>query len=231
MPSLGADMEHGRVIEWLVEPGDFVHRGDVLATVDTDKALMDVESFIDGVVAELLVEPGTDVPVGTPLAMITETPATATVPPIPTGRPRRRCPLPPEPSPARTDAAPDAHPPAGTHSATGAAPDSGSAADPSLRRTAARDATGPAPRPPARCRPRAAARHGKGGAITRADVERAAAAVAEPPAHPAVSVRHRSPGGWPLSSGSTWRRWRAAAPAERSRRPMSRLAAAHPRRP
>jgi pyruvate dehydrogenase E2 component (dihydrolipoamide acetyltransferase) len=59
-------MDHGRVIEWLVKPGNFVHRGDVLATVDTDKALMDVESFIDGVVAELLVEPGTDVPVGKP---------------------------------------------------------------------------------------------------------------------------------------------------------------------
>ena len=58
MPSLGADMEHGRVIEWLVKPGDFVHRGDILATVDTDKALMDVESFTDGVVAELLVGAG-----------------------------------------------------------------------------------------------------------------------------------------------------------------------------
>jgi pyruvate dehydrogenase E2 component (dihydrolipoamide acetyltransferase) len=75
MPSLGADMEHGRVIEWLVKPGDHVSRGDVLATVDTDKALMDVESFADGVVTELVVEAGTDVPVGALLARITETPA------------------------------------------------------------------------------------------------------------------------------------------------------------
>ena len=34
MPSLGADMEHGRVMEWLVKPGDHVSRGDILATVD-----------------------------------------------------------------------------------------------------------------------------------------------------------------------------------------------------
>ena len=55
MPSLGADMTEGTVLEWLVEPGDTVHRGDVVAVVDTDKADIDVESFEDGVVEELLV--------------------------------------------------------------------------------------------------------------------------------------------------------------------------------
>ena len=74
MPSLGADMEHGKMVEWLIKPGDFVHRGDVVAVVDTDKTVMDVESFEEGVVAELLVDVGTTVPIGTPLARITQTP-------------------------------------------------------------------------------------------------------------------------------------------------------------
>ena len=73
MPSLGADMEAGTVIEWLVAPGDEVHRGDIVAVVDTDKADVDVEIFENGVVEELLVAPGTKVVVGTPLARIRST--------------------------------------------------------------------------------------------------------------------------------------------------------------
>jgi pyruvate dehydrogenase E2 component (dihydrolipoamide acetyltransferase) len=70
MPSLGADMDEGTLLEWLVRPGDPVHRGDVLAVVDTSKAAIEVECFEEGVVDDLLVEPGTRVPVGTPLARI-----------------------------------------------------------------------------------------------------------------------------------------------------------------
>jgi pyruvate dehydrogenase E2 component (dihydrolipoamide acetyltransferase) len=68
MPSLGADMDEGRLVEWLIKPGDRVHRGDIVALVDTPKAVMDVESFEDGVVETLLVSPGTTVPVGTAMA-------------------------------------------------------------------------------------------------------------------------------------------------------------------
>ena len=68
MPSLGADMESGTIVEWLVKPGDVVHRGDIVAVVDTDKADIDVEIFESGVVEELLVPVGQRVPVGTPLA-------------------------------------------------------------------------------------------------------------------------------------------------------------------
>lgn len=71
MPTLGADMEEGTLLEWLVAPGAQVHRGDVVAVVDTDKSAVDVEVFEDGVVSRLLVEPGSRVPVGTPLAEIT----------------------------------------------------------------------------------------------------------------------------------------------------------------
>lgn len=70
MPSLGADMAEGTLVEWLVKPGDAVHRGDIVAVVDTEKAAIDVEVFEDGIVADLLVEPGARVPVGTPLALL-----------------------------------------------------------------------------------------------------------------------------------------------------------------
>ncbi len=70
MPSLGADMEVGTILEWRIAPGDVVHRGDIVAVVDTEKSDIEVEVFDDGVVEELLVEPGVEVPVGTPLARI-----------------------------------------------------------------------------------------------------------------------------------------------------------------
>ena len=70
MPSLGADMEAGTVLEWRVQPGDEVHRGDIIAVVDTEKSTIEVEVFEDGVVEELLVEPGTEAPVGAPLARL-----------------------------------------------------------------------------------------------------------------------------------------------------------------
>ena len=70
MPSLGADMEFGTVLKWLVKPGDAVKRGDVVAVVDTSKAEIDVEIFEDGVIGELLIPVGERVPVGTALATI-----------------------------------------------------------------------------------------------------------------------------------------------------------------
>ena len=70
MPALGADMDSGTVIEWHIQPGSAVKRGDVVAIVETDKGAIDVEIFEEGVVAELLVPPGTKVAVGTPLALL-----------------------------------------------------------------------------------------------------------------------------------------------------------------
>lgn len=80
MPSLGADMEAGKLLEWKIKPGDHVKRGDIVAEVATEKADIDVEIFTTGVVQELLVQPGQKVPVGTVLATILEegqTPAPA----------------------------------------------------------------------------------------------------------------------------------------------------------
>jgi pyruvate dehydrogenase E2 component (dihydrolipoamide acetyltransferase) len=70
MPSLGADMESGTLLEWLVAPGDTVHKGDIVAVVDTSKAAVEVECFAAGAVRDLIVQPGARVPVGAVLATI-----------------------------------------------------------------------------------------------------------------------------------------------------------------
>jgi pyruvate dehydrogenase E2 component (dihydrolipoamide acetyltransferase) len=70
MPHLGADMTEGTLLGWRKKPGDRVDRGEIIADVETDKADIEVEVFTSGVVEKILVEPGTRVPVGTPLAII-----------------------------------------------------------------------------------------------------------------------------------------------------------------
>ena len=72
LPSLGADMDEGTLLQWHVQPGDSVKRGQVVAVVDTAKAAVDVEIWHEGVVAELLVQPGQTIPVGTVLATLLE---------------------------------------------------------------------------------------------------------------------------------------------------------------
>ncbi|NDP37967.1 MAG: 2-oxo acid dehydrogenase subunit E2 [Rhodoferax sp.] len=90
LPSLGADMDEGTLLEWRVKPGDAVKRGQVVAVVDTSKAAVDVEIWHDGVVHELLVAVGEKVPVDTVLATLLAPgeaapalPATALAPPEP----------------------------------------------------------------------------------------------------------------------------------------------------
>ena len=70
MPSLGADMVAGTIIEWLVKPGDHIKRGDIIAVVDTEKATIEVEVFMAGIIESILVPAGEKVPVGTALALI-----------------------------------------------------------------------------------------------------------------------------------------------------------------
>ena len=70
MPSLGADMEAGTLVEWMIKPGDRVKRGDIVAVVETQKGAIEVEIFETGRVEHVLVEVGAKVPVGTPLALI-----------------------------------------------------------------------------------------------------------------------------------------------------------------
>lgn len=84
MPSLGADMEAGTLVQWLKQPGDTLARGDIIAIVDTEKGAIEIEVFEDGVLDRTLVTPGQKVPVGTVLATIRGTgEAASPVPPAP----------------------------------------------------------------------------------------------------------------------------------------------------
>jgi pyruvate dehydrogenase E2 component (dihydrolipoamide acetyltransferase) len=70
MPSLGADMRTGTLVAWKVKPGDRLQNGDIIADVETDKGIMEIEVFEDCVVDEILLKPNTEVPVGTVMAKI-----------------------------------------------------------------------------------------------------------------------------------------------------------------
>lgn len=70
MPSLGADMEAGTLVEWKVKRGDAVKRGDIVAVVDTNKGAIDIEIWDSGVIEEIRVAVGAKVPVGTVLALV-----------------------------------------------------------------------------------------------------------------------------------------------------------------
>jgi pyruvate dehydrogenase E2 component (dihydrolipoamide acetyltransferase) len=70
LPSLGADMDEGTLLEWLVKPGEEVRRGQVVAVVDTAKAAIDVECWDEGTVDTLIAAPGAKIPVGTVLALL-----------------------------------------------------------------------------------------------------------------------------------------------------------------
>jgi len=77
LPSLGADMEAATLVEWHVAPNDVVKRGQVVGLVETEKALMDIEFFQDGIIDEILVPVGSKVAVGTPLLRFRPLAATA----------------------------------------------------------------------------------------------------------------------------------------------------------
>ena len=70
MPSLGADMEKGTIVEWLVTPGDTVRRGDVVALVETDKGIIEIEIWHGGEIESILVPAGETVAVGAVLATL-----------------------------------------------------------------------------------------------------------------------------------------------------------------
>src|SRR5688572_16165841 len=70
MPKLGFDMQEGVLIRWVKNEGENVNKGDVLAEIETDKATVEVESSASGVVRKLLVEAGSVVPVGDPIAVV-----------------------------------------------------------------------------------------------------------------------------------------------------------------
>ena len=70
MPKLGFDMAEGLLVRWVKQVGENINKGDVLAEIETDKATVEVESSVSGVVLQLIVDQGTVVPVNAPIAVI-----------------------------------------------------------------------------------------------------------------------------------------------------------------
>jgi pyruvate dehydrogenase E2 component (dihydrolipoamide acetyltransferase) len=168
MPSLGADMEAGTLVEWLVKPGDRVKRGDIVAVVETQKGAIEIEIFETGRIEQLLVSLDAKVPVGTPLARILsdlEAPASAVAAPMPVSPI-----VSPSPPPAVTRIVPPAPPrpvpPRAPPAAAGLV-----RASPAARRLAEMKGVDLA----------TISGRGPGGAITYADVEQRLAGVSAPP--------------------------------------------------
>ena len=72
MPKLSDAMEEGRLLQWLKKEGDRVQGGDVLASIETDKAEIELESFGSGVLRKILAAEGETVPVGKVIAIVAE---------------------------------------------------------------------------------------------------------------------------------------------------------------
>jgi pyruvate dehydrogenase E2 component (dihydrolipoamide acetyltransferase) len=100
MPSLGADMESGTLVEWLVAPGQPVKRGQVVAVVETQKGAVEVEIWEDGVIDRLVTQPGTQVPVGEVLATLRGAGAPSAPAPRAPAAPPAGAPAAPAPMPA-----------------------------------------------------------------------------------------------------------------------------------
>lgn len=163
MPSLGADMDEGTLLEWQVAPGEAVHRGQVVAVVDTAKAAVEIECWQAGTLFEQLIQPGDKVPVGTPIATLLEageSPETAPRRPATTAAKQPATPRAPAAAPATT---------------SGAAPTSRPRITPVARQRAAELGLDVA----------ALTGTGPQGAVSLADVE--AAAASRPAAQPATA--------------------------------------------
>ncbi len=96
MPVLSDTMDSGKLVKWHIKPGDHVKKGDVVAEVESDKAIMEVQSFKEGTVKELRVKEGEEVPVKSVIAVI-ETQESAAAKPTPPKSPE---PASPPPAPA-----------------------------------------------------------------------------------------------------------------------------------
>ena len=95
MPTLGADMTEGTLVQWNKRVGDRVTKGDIIAEVDTEKAAIEVECHATGIIEQLLTKPGDKVPVGTVMGVIREEGQAAAAP----SQPQRSTPQPVTPQP------------------------------------------------------------------------------------------------------------------------------------
>ncbi|MDW7748119.1 biotin/lipoyl-containing protein [Halomonas sp.] len=176
MPSLGADMESGTLVEWNIRPGERVERGQIVCVVETQKGAIDVEIWETGTVERLVAEEGDKVPVGEVLAVILAEGEKAegekAEGEAPAERPGPEAPQAPSPR------APDLSPPPTT-------------ATPEVATSGARLRISPAARKRAAelgLEPAGVSGSGVDGSITLEDIERAARPAEGRPAAPSVSV-------------------------------------------
>lgn len=180
MPALGADMEAGKVVQWLVQPGARVRPGDVVAVVETHKGAIDVECFLDGVIGALA-PLDTELRVGAVLAEVQPLSAPAAAPaPAPSVAPAP-APAPVALTPAAPPAGPAAPPAAPPAAVPRAADRTRTRVSPAARRLAAAHGLCPDTLPGS----------GADGAVVLADVQAAvhgggAPRPGEPPATPAA---------------------------------------------
>jgi pyruvate dehydrogenase E2 component (dihydrolipoamide acetyltransferase) len=72
MPKVDHTSEEGAVVEWFVKEGDIVRRGDMIMTMEANKAVLEIEANFDGRIRQILLEPGESVPVLTAIALVDE---------------------------------------------------------------------------------------------------------------------------------------------------------------
>ncbi len=215
LPSLGAEMEDGTLLEWCVKPGDRVKKGDVVAVVDTSKSAIDVEIWQEGTVDELVLKPGDKVPVGTVMIRLREAGeagAPAATKPAAAPTPAATAPARPAVAAART---PTAAPPAPEAVIPVASAGGRQRASPSARALAHELDIDLA----------TVAGTGPHGVITREDVEKVAAARKATTAAPG-SMATTKPDGVKSSGPGSAGQARAATPVERSLSMRSAIAAA-----
>jgi pyruvate/2-oxoglutarate dehydrogenase complex dihydrolipoamide acyltransferase (E2) component len=95
MPKFGQMTEESAIVEWLKKEGDKVAKGDILFTVETDKSVMEVESFEEGTLLKIVVKPGVNVPVQSTVGFLGKPgeaiPAVAAPAPVPAAPPHHHC--------------------------------------------------------------------------------------------------------------------------------------------
>lgn len=192
MPKMGYDMTEGTVLAWRKAEGDAVAKGDILAEIETGKVNIEIEAFDAGVLRTILVDAGTTVAVGVPIAIIAGADEAidlpAAVPPAPPAAPPAEAPAEAPPptmaapvAPAAAASAPVA--PSAPAPSPAAAVDGRRRVSPLARRIAADRAVDLA----------RVAGTGPGGRITRDDVLAAAATPTVAAAVPAAAPAAREP--------------------------------------